>query len=177
MLSVFNDFSILFVAVYMPRDMLSNIDEFNFVLSFIHALQQLYLPDHVIYGGDWNVEYSRSHFQHTLALSQFCVEEHLIHEYSRKQLVEYTYSSDIINCSKSLIDHFFISAQLDNCVNKLCVINDIETQSDHLPLVCQLLFQYVIQNQTAHANLFLNRNGLWLILRFYNVTSQNLIRF
>ena len=33
----------------MPGDMLSNIDEFNFVLSAIHALQQLYLPDHVIY--------------------------------------------------------------------------------------------------------------------------------
>ena len=39
-----------------------------------------------------------------------------------------------INYSKSLFDHFFISAQLDTCVNKLCVINDIENQSDHLPL-------------------------------------------
>ena len=37
------------------------------------------------------------------------------------------------NC-KSLIDHFFISAQLDNCVIKLGVINDIENQLDHLPL-------------------------------------------
>ena len=83
MLSVFNDFSILFVAVYMPGDMLSNIAEFNFVLSSIHALQQLYLPDHVIYGGDWNTDFSRSHSQHTIALSQFCVEEHLIHVYSR----------------------------------------------------------------------------------------------
>ena len=35
---------------------------------------------------------------------------------------------------KSLINHFFISAQLDNYVNKLCVINDLENQSDHLPL-------------------------------------------
>ena len=48
----FKDFSILFVAVYMPGDMLSNIDEFNYVLSSIHALQLLYLPDHVIYGVD-----------------------------------------------------------------------------------------------------------------------------
>ena len=121
-LSVFNDFSILFVAVYMPGDMLSNIDEVNFVLSSIHALHQLYWPDHVIYGGDWNADFSRSHSQHTIALSQFCVEEHFIHVYSRKKSVEYTYLS-YINCSKSLIDHFFISAQLDNCVNKLCVIN------------------------------------------------------
>ena len=134
MLSVLNDFSILFVAVYMPGDMLINIDEFNFVLSSIHALQQLYLPDHVIYGGVWNADFSRSHSQHTIAL-QFCVEAHLIHVLfcSRKKSVEYTYLSDI-NCSKSLIDHFFISAQLDNCVNKLCVINDIENQSDYLPL-------------------------------------------
>ena len=29
--------SILFVTVYMPGDMLSNIAEFNFVLSSIHA--------------------------------------------------------------------------------------------------------------------------------------------
>ena len=83
-LSVFNDFSILFVTVYMPGDMLSNIDEFNFVLNSIHALQQLYLPDHVIYGGDWNADFSRTHSQHTTALSQFCVEGNLIHVYSRK---------------------------------------------------------------------------------------------
>ena len=38
----------------MAGDMLSNIDEFNFVLSSIRTLQQLYLPDHVIYEGDWN---------------------------------------------------------------------------------------------------------------------------
>ena len=63
----------------MPGDMLSNIDELNFVPSSIHALQQLYLPDHVIYGGDWNADCSRFHSQHTIALSQFCVEEHLIH--------------------------------------------------------------------------------------------------
>ena len=42
----------------MPGDMLSNIDEYNFVLSSIHALQQLYLPDHVIYGGEWNADFS-----------------------------------------------------------------------------------------------------------------------
>ena len=77
-------FSILFVAVYMPGDMLSNIDEFNFVLSSIHALQQLYLPEHVIYGGDRNADFSRSHSQHTITLSQFCVEDDLIHVYSRK---------------------------------------------------------------------------------------------
>ena len=64
--------------------MLSNIAEFNFVLSSIHALQQLYLPDHVNYGGDWNADFSRSHSQHTISLSQFCDEEHLIHVYSRK---------------------------------------------------------------------------------------------
>ena len=55
--AVFNDFSILFVAVYMPGDMLSNIDEFKCVMISIHALQQLYLPDHVIYGGDWNADF------------------------------------------------------------------------------------------------------------------------
>ena len=84
-LSVFTDFSILFVAVYIPADMLSNIDEFIFVLSSIHALQPLYLPDHVIYGGDWNADFSRSHSQRTIVLSQFGVEEHLIHVYSRKK--------------------------------------------------------------------------------------------
>ena len=64
--------------------MLNNIDEYNFVLSSIHAVQQLYLTDHVIYGGDCNADFSRSHSLHTNALSQFCVEEHLIHVYSRK---------------------------------------------------------------------------------------------
>ena len=76
-----------------------------------------------------------SHSQHTIALSQFCVEEHLIHVYSRKKISEYTHLSDI-NCSMSLIDHFFISAQLYNCVNKLCVINDIKTNRIIYIFVC-----------------------------------------
>ena len=42
----------------------------------------LLMPDHVIYGGDWNADFSRTHSRHTIALSQFCVEEHLIHVYS-----------------------------------------------------------------------------------------------
>ena len=50
----------------MPGDMLSNIDKFNFVLSSINVLQQLYLPNHVIYEGDWNADVSRSHSQHLL---------------------------------------------------------------------------------------------------------------
>ena len=54
----------------MAGDMLSNIDEFNFVLSSIRALQQLYLLDHVIYGGDWNAYFSRSHSHHQISLSQ-----------------------------------------------------------------------------------------------------------
>ena len=67
-LSVFNDFSILFMDVFMPGYMLSNIDEFNFVLSSIHALQQLYLPDHVIYGGDWNADFSFSAYNCTFSV-------------------------------------------------------------------------------------------------------------
>ena len=62
--------------------MLSNIDESTFVLNSIHPLQQLYFPDHVTYVGDWNADFSRSRSQHKIALSQFCVEEHLIHVYS-----------------------------------------------------------------------------------------------
>ena len=50
----FNHFSILFVSVYLSIDLLfSNLYEFNFVLSSIHALKQLFFPGHVIYGGDW----------------------------------------------------------------------------------------------------------------------------
>ena len=46
MLSVFNNLSIVCVAVYMTEDMLSNIVEFN----IIHELQQLYLHAHDIMG-------------------------------------------------------------------------------------------------------------------------------
>ena len=45
----------------MPGDIESNNNEFHLVLSYIHALQHLYLPAHVIYGGDWNSDFSRSH--------------------------------------------------------------------------------------------------------------------
>ena len=65
--------------------------------------------------------------------------------------------------SKSVIDHLFISAQLDNCVNKLCVINDIENQSGHLPLCMSITLPVCDIESNSTANLFLNRNGLWLI--------------
>ena len=80
------------------------------------------------------------------------VSEHLIHVYSRKKSVEYTYLIDII-CSKCLINHFFISAQLDNCDNKLCVISDIENQSDHLPL-CMSITLPVCDIQTNSTRQF-----------------------
>ena len=40
-----------------------------------------------------------------------------------------THLSDITS-SNSVIDHFFMSTQLDNGVNQFCIINDIENQSD-----------------------------------------------
>ena len=46
--SKFNEFTILFIAVYMPTDNSCNIAEFNFALSSIQAIQQLFVPNYVI---------------------------------------------------------------------------------------------------------------------------------
>ena len=75
-----------------------------------------------------------------------------------------------------LIDHFLISAQLDNCANKLYVINDIENQSDHLSL-CMSITLPVCDTESNSTHQFVPKPKWCMagaeILRF----NQNLIRF
>ena len=132
-LSTFQDYKVLFIAVYMPTDLSCNIAEFNFVLSSIQALQNLYLPDFVIYGGDWNTDFSRLQSLHTRSLSTFCQDDGLVNVIAIERPIEFTYISDM-NGAKSLIDHFIISSQILECVTNVCVMNDVENQSDHLPI-------------------------------------------
>ena len=124
-LSKFNEFTILFIAVYMPTDNSCNIAEFNFVLSSIQALQQLFVPNYVIYGGDWNTDFSRLQSLHTIALSEFCNVECVEPVIAVSQPIEFTYLSDI-NGARSTIDHFIVSSGLLNYVNNLHVVNDVD---------------------------------------------------
>ena len=62
---------------------------------------------------------------------------------------------------EALIDHFFISAQLDNCVNKFCVINDIENQSDHLTL-CMSITLPVCDIESNSTRRFVSKPKLFM---------------
>ena len=132
-LSDFHDYVILFISVYMPGDLSCNIDEYNDVLSTILALQSQHTPQFIICGGDWNTDLSRLPSKHTTSLSRFCTVENLTCVNSTDGSVKFTYVSDM-NGARSTIDHFIIANYLSNFVNKLCVRDDIENQSDHLPI-------------------------------------------
>ena len=64
--------TIIFICVYMPNDINSNIYEYNEVLSSMHMLQSLYNPNFIICGGDWNADLTRKTSHFTKSLVRFC---------------------------------------------------------------------------------------------------------
>ena len=76
---------------------------------------------------------------------QFCNEESLISVHTIGNQVEYTYCSDISGV-KSTFDHFVISNELSDCINKHCIIEDIENRSDHAPLCVDVTLPIIKSN-------------------------------
>lgn len=131
-LSDFHNFTVLFISVYMPCDSHTNTDEYNYILNIILALQATYRPDHIICGGDYNTDFSRTWSAHTQSLSKF-IDDNLFFRPRITGSIDYTYRSDI-NGATSTIDHIIFSQQLAPCVSKCYVVDDINNISDHLPV-------------------------------------------
>ena len=74
----------------------------------------------------------------TIALDVFCSIDNLISAHSIGNPVKYTYTSDIDNSIHSTNDHFVLSSELSGCINKHCVLDDLENRSDHVPLCLEL---------------------------------------
>ena len=132
-LSKYDTTTIIFICVYMPNDINSNIYEYNEVLSSIHMHQSLYNPNFIICGGDWNTDLTRKTSLFTKSLVRFCDSEGLTCVNFVSNVQQVTYVCDM-NGSKSTIDHFIISNSLLNSVNHSDVRDDVDNHSDHLPI-------------------------------------------
>ena len=70
-LCCFNDYNVLFVNVYMPCDRSNNVDDYNYILALISALQARVNANYIIIGGDLNTDLKRLQSTNTRALIEF----------------------------------------------------------------------------------------------------------
>ena len=159
----YNDIKLLLISLYMPCDSYARIDEeFEYVLSVISSIQEMYNPDHVIYGGDLNTDLSRSSSVHTLSLNRFCNEYNIISTNAEScglQTIEFTYCSDINN-SCSVIDHFLLSHDLLEFVSNYKTYEDINNPSDHLPLLINIEFHGLV-NMKVNIDIAFTEKPMW----------------
>ena len=136
-LSKYDTTTIIFICVYMPNDINSNIYKYNEVLSSIHMLQSLYNPNCIICGGDWNTNLTRKNSLFTKSVVRFCGSEGLTGVNCVSNVQQFTYVSDM---NGSTIDHFIISNRLLNFVNHSNISDDVDNHSDHIPIT---LYMYI----------------------------------
>ena len=128
---------IFYLCIYAKR---INSNEYNYVLSSFHMLQCLYNPNFIICGGDWNTDLTRKISIFTKSLVRYCYSERLTCVNCVSNVQQFTYVSDMMNGSKSTIDHFIICNNLLNSVIHSDVRDDVDNHSDHLPIT---LYMYL----------------------------------
>jgi len=128
-----NGFKFLFINVYMPCDVhngLINVDYDNVLHDINSCICNHPTIDHVIIGGDFNTDMSRTQSPHTIALREFCEHEDLLmcasHDTS---IIDYTYESHAGNTST--IDHFLVSHNLWTSIISYEVLHHGDNLSDH----------------------------------------------
>ena len=126
----FENMKILMCSVYMPGD--ENAIEYEETLQEINRLFVYHDVDRIIIGGDFNVDWSRTHLDTTNQLELFVRSEslRLITDHGE---IDFTYESKINN-SKSVLDHFFVTENMLSEVSELGVNHDVDNVSDHSPV-------------------------------------------
>ena len=141
-----SDVSILLISIYMPCDSNHLIDieydEYS-IHCEIQALHIKHACTYVMFGGDLNTDLSRYASMHTGSLLRFCTEEGVVCSGTlplSDRNVEYTYCNRI-NQTTSFLDHLLFSTELVSVLSKYVIIDDVNNQSDHLPV----LFKFNIE--------------------------------
>lgn len=128
-----NDCNFLLCNVYMPCNNQNTI-EFVETLGLLTSLCQAPSYEYVILGGDFNVNFDRVSDNHVNLLNDFILSNMLLNALlSDTQNVQYTYESKQ-NGHKSIIDHFFVSENLQNSVTSYISLHEGENCSDHSPI-------------------------------------------
>jgi len=134
----YDSLRLLFINVYMSYEGNDRMtDEFADKLEIMDSIISSNLDCHIIAGGDFNVDLSRS-WAHTAMLNSFCCNTDLNFALRNdKCKVDYTYSFNI--CRFNVLDHYLLSDTLYSIsVDSVLSLYDIDNLSDHEPLVLQL---------------------------------------
>ena len=132
-----SQFSLLIVNFYMPVDTCHdrvNDSDFRGVLSEASALAIKCGVDHVIYGGDFNTDFSRPRSLHTAALRDFTAEESVCEPPGS---IDYTFEN-VFTGDRSFIDHFFVTENLRSSVRAYKPVHEGQNLSDHSPVFLEL---------------------------------------
>jgi len=125
---------LLLINVYMPyEDGDDQADEFANILALIENVIESNSDCHVIFGGDFNVDFGRD-WTHTALLSSFCENIGLqpVDRHASCQ-IDYTYNFSMSRFQ--ILDHFILSGTLfDECVCNASVVHDVDNLSDHDPI-------------------------------------------
>ena len=142
-----DNYTVLFTCFHMTCDSSNNCDSLNSAFDAFQTLRARHGPNYVICGGDFNVQLSRLHSNQTIMFETFCSVEDLISAYTMAiKWNTCTYCRDFNNDVRTTIDHFVISTNLSDHVNKHCIIEDIENRSDHAPLCIDITMPISLKN-------------------------------
>ena len=118
----------------MPYDKYTDNGEYTDVLNVISQLLYTHNPNHVIIGGDMNVDFSR-HTYYTRILLMILIYIHVLVTDLPCDMVPHTYISHSNTTSK--LDHCFVTELLkDNMIT--CSSIDNHLYSDHVSIYLEL---------------------------------------
>ena len=137
------DHVIILINAYMPTDAQQNLTEFQNTLREIAAVMQAHETPYVVIGGDINTDLSRLQSLNTRALLEFMNEEYLLFALNHEKAeVDYTFESKA-NGSRSLLDHFMISENVNQRIDAYSVLHKGYNLSDHSSLHLNVNVPYV----------------------------------
>ena len=151
---VTNDWKLLLINCYMPyEDDDAKLDDVVSELSVIEDLVNVHTDCHVMIGGDFSVDFSRTRL-HTALLKSFCenlnISSFVHHSASN---IDYTYKFNMERFST--IDHFLVSNLLfDSCIQQGSVLHDNDNISDHDPILLHLALktEYINVTNRVHVS-------------------------
>ena len=138
-------------CVYMPCDnnSIGSLHVYVDTLTQMSAICSKYNAEYICIGGDMNTDLTRLHSQNTLSLNNYVVTEELKFALHHSiSSVVHTFSS-FSTSSFSILDHFIVNEFLFNRIQCYVTCDDIENQSDHLPLLITLDIDISIVNDVV----------------------------
>jgi exonuclease III len=130
----FDAWNLLLINVYMPyEDGAENLDECINTLSLIEGIVDNNRDCHVIFVGDFNVDFCLD-WTHTASLSSYCDDTGLM-SVTRHSASAIDYSYNFSMNRFSILDHFILSGTLfEECFSNASALHDVDNLSDHDPI-------------------------------------------